>query len=139
MEMVLERLILPVLQIMLFRTNIFFDGTSENSPSGIYQKPFATPGVNTYTVTVIAFGRVELQQIHIQVTVLSDFKDEQAVQFLTGGASKKMVLGTTEVGHLGVGPMLHGQIQILVLKLLFYGAQPNEKLALVCKSEMTFH
>jgi hypothetical protein len=75
--------------------------------------------VNTYTVTVIAFGKGGVAtNTTIQVTVLSDFKDEQAVQFLTGGASKKWYWAQTEVGHLGVGPMLHGQIQILVQKLL---------------------
>jgi hypothetical protein len=35
--------------------------------------------------------------------VLSDFKDEQAVQFLTG-LVKKWYWAQTEVGHLGVGP-----------------------------------
>jgi hypothetical protein len=46
--------------------------------------------VNTYTVTVIAFGKGGVAtNTTIQVTVLSDFKDEQAVQFLTGAS--KMV------------------------------------------------
>jgi hypothetical protein len=56
------------------------------------------------------------------------------VQFLTGGASKKWYWAQTEVGHLGVILMLHGQIQILVLKLLPFILVRNQmrKLALVC-------
>ncbi|MDG2433814.1 PKD domain-containing protein, partial [Flavobacterium sp.] len=69
---------------------IFNDGTSQNSPSGIFENTFLTPGVNTYTVTVIASGAGGVStNTTIEVTVFSDFKDEQAVQFLTGGSSKK--------------------------------------------------
>jgi hypothetical protein len=66
--------------------------------------------------------------------VLSDFKDEQAVQFLTGGASKKWYWAQTEVGHLGVGPMLHGQIHFgtKIITLHFMVRNQMRKLALVC-------
>jgi hypothetical protein len=100
MEMVLERLILPVLQIMLFRTNIFLMMVLLKIVRAAFIKSHLQPQVNTYTVTVIAFGQGGVAtNTTIQVTVLSDFKDEQAV-LLTGGASKKWYWAQTEVGHL---------------------------------------
>jgi hypothetical protein len=67
---------------------IFDDGTSENSPSGIYQSHLQLLGEYLYC-HCIAFGKVGVAtNTTIQVTVLSDFKDEQAVQFLTGGLVK---------------------------------------------------
>lgn len=84
---------------------IFSDGTSENAPSGIFEKAFTKPGVNTYTVTVLASGKGGITtNTTIEVKVLSTFKDEEAVQFLTGGSSKKWYWSQSEQGHLGVGP-----------------------------------
>jgi hypothetical protein len=39
----------------------------------------------------------------LEVTVFSSFEDEEAVQFLTGGSSKKWYVSASEPGHLGVG------------------------------------
>ncbi len=84
---------------------IFSDGTSENSPSGIYRKRFTQNGLNTYTVTVLASGKGGVTtSTTFDVTLKSDFKDDEAVQFLTGGTSKKWYWAASEVGHLGVGP-----------------------------------
>lgn len=84
---------------------VFSDGGSENSPNGISEKRFNTTGINKYTVTVIAYGRGGVAtNITMEVEVFSDFKDEQAVQFLTAGTSKKWYWAAAEVGHLGVGP-----------------------------------
>ncbi|WKL48212.1 family 16 glycosylhydrolase [Flavobacterium pectinovorum] len=84
---------------------VFSDGTSENSPNGKFTKRFTKTGVNTYTVTLIATGRGGVaSNITLDVTVLSNFSDDEAVQFLTGGTSKKWYWSASEVGHLGVGP-----------------------------------
>jgi hypothetical protein len=83
---------------------IFSDGTSQNSPSGIFSKRFTQPGVNTYTVTVIATGTGGLSTNKtIEIEVQSDFTDEEAIQFLTGGTQKKWYWAAAEPGHLGVG------------------------------------
>ncbi|WP_366184079.1 glycoside hydrolase family 16 protein [Flavobacterium ovatum] len=84
---------------------IFPDGSSENAPSGIYQKLFTKVGLNTYTVTVIASGKGGITSTTTaEVTVLSTFSDDQAVAFLSGGTSKKWYFSASEKGHLGVGP-----------------------------------
>lgn len=84
---------------------VFSDGTSENAPNGVYEKRFTKTGVNTYTVTVIASGKAGLTtNTTVDVEVLSNFSDDQAVAMLTGGTSKKWYFAASEVGHLGVGP-----------------------------------
>ena len=83
---------------------IFSDGTTINSPSGVTTKRFTRNGVNTYEVTVIASGRAGVSSTKtIEVTVFSDFTDDEAVQFLTGGTSKVWYWSASEPGHLGVG------------------------------------
>lgn len=83
---------------------VFSDGTSENSGSGQFTKRFTKTGVNTYTVTLIAMGRGGISSnTTIDVTVLSNFSDDEAVQFLTAGTSKKWYWSASEPGHLGVG------------------------------------
>lgn len=83
---------------------VFSDGTSETSPSGIFTKRFTKTGVNTYTITVIANGRGGVaSNTTLDVTVLSNFSDDEAVTFLTGGSSKKWYWSASEAGHLGVG------------------------------------
>ncbi|MDA6070616.1 family 16 glycosylhydrolase [Flavobacterium sp. AC] len=82
----------------------FSDGTSENSPSGIFTKRFTKTGLNKYTVTVIASGRGGVAtNITTEVEVLSNFRDDEAVQLLTDGTSKKWYWSASEPGHLGVG------------------------------------
>lgn len=84
---------------------VYTDGTTDNAPSGITTKRFTKTGVNTYTVTVMASGKGGVSSIAtIDVTVKSNFSDDQAVQLLTGGTSKKWYWAASEVGHLGVGP-----------------------------------
>ena len=122
---------------------IFSDGTSKNSPSGILENTFATPGTNTYTVTVIASGAGGVAtNMTLELTVFSNFKDEQAVQFLTGGASRKWYWAQSEEGHLGVGPNVawsdptFGQQNYYPS---FYSAKANEKSATcMYSSVMTF-
>lgn len=86
---------------------IFSDGTTQNSPSGIFEKRFTKTGVNTYNVTVIATGTGGVAtNTTLEVTVLSNFTDPEAVQFLSAGTAtgKKWYWAQSEVGHLGVGP-----------------------------------
>lgn len=83
---------------------VYSDGSSDNAPNGKVTKRFTKTGVNTYTVTVIAFGKGgSASNTTIDVEVQSDFSDDQAVQLLTGGSSKKWYWAAGEPGHLGVG------------------------------------
>lgn len=83
---------------------VYSDGTSDNAPNGVITKRFIKTGVNTYTVTVIASGKGGVSTTTTaDVTVRSDFSDAEAVQFLTGGTSKKWYWSASEAGHLGVG------------------------------------
>ncbi|SHG94889.1 family 16 glycosylhydrolase [Flavobacterium johnsoniae] len=83
---------------------VYPDGTSDNAPSGKISKRFTKTGVNTYTVTVVATGAGGVAtNTTIDVEVQSDFSDDQAVQLLTGGSSKKWYWAAGEPGHLGVG------------------------------------
>jgi beta-glucanase (GH16 family) len=83
---------------------VYNDGTSDNAPNGKITKRFAKTGVNTYTVTVVASGKGGVvSNTTIDVQVRSDFSDDQAVQLLTGGTSKKWYWAAAEAGHLGVG------------------------------------
>jgi beta-glucanase (GH16 family) len=84
---------------------VFSDGTSENSPSGAYQKRFTQPGVNEYTVTVTASAKGGVSTTTtLNLEVRSDFTDDEAVQFLTDGTQKNWYWSASEPGHLGVGP-----------------------------------
>jgi beta-glucanase (GH16 family) len=83
---------------------VFSDGTSENSPSGQLMKRFTKTGINTYTVNAIVYGKGGIaSNTIIEVEVLSNFSDPEAVEFLTGGSSKKWYWSASEPGHLGVG------------------------------------
>ena len=83
---------------------VFSDGTSENSPSGNFDKRFTKTGVNKYIVTAVAYGKGGIAtNTTIEVEVLSNFSDPDAVNFLTGGTSKKWYWSASEPGHLGVG------------------------------------
>lgn len=83
---------------------IFSDGTSQNSPSGVFEKRFTQTGVHTYMVTIIASGKGGLAtNTTLEVEVLSNFTDDEAVQFLTGGTHKNWYWSASEPGHLGVG------------------------------------
>ncbi len=83
----------------------FSDLTEQSSPNGIYTKQFTTPGTNTYTVNVIAYGPGgSATNTSVEVTVFSDFSDPEAVELLTNGTSKTWYWYAAKPGHLGVGP-----------------------------------
>jgi beta-glucanase (GH16 family) len=122
---------------------IFSDGTTENAPSGYFEKRFTKPGLSTYTVTVLATGKAGVTtSTTVEVTVFSSFKDDEAIQFLTAGNSKKWYWAQNEIGHLGVGPNVSFSDPDFGTKNYFpdfYGAVVNEK-ASTClyNSVMTF-
>ncbi|OIV41477.1 glycoside hydrolase family 16 protein [Flavobacterium johnsoniae] len=83
---------------------VYSDGTSDNAPNGKISKRFTKTGVNTYTVTVVATGTGgTATNTTVDVEVQSDFSDDEAVQLLSGGSSKKWYWAASEPGHLGVG------------------------------------
>ncbi|WP_445457616.1 glycoside hydrolase family 16 protein [Flavobacterium sp. HNIBRBA15423] len=107
---------------------VFSDGTSQNSPSGVYQKRFTQTGINQYTVTVIASGKGGVEtNTSMTVQVRSDFTDEEAITFLTGGTSKNWYWSASESGHLGVGPNNSDESQNYYG--FYYQAAPWEKAA----------
>ncbi|MFA5330366.1 MAG: hypothetical protein WC384_21415 [Prolixibacteraceae bacterium] len=75
-------------------------------PSGIVTKKFTTVGVNTYRITVVAYGKGGTSSIATtDVTVRSDFEvDPTIVANLTGGSSKTWKVDKSLPGQLGVGP-----------------------------------
>lgn len=104
---------------------LFSDETSENSPTGEYTKQFTKNGVNTYTVTAVAYGTGgTATNTSIEVTVYSDFSDPEALQFLTAGSSKTWYWAASKQGHLGVGPNDNSEDNAIPK---FYGAAPFEK------------
>ncbi len=83
---------------------IFSDGTEEIAPGGALSKRFTQTGVNDYSVSVIASGTAGISTSTVlELTVLSNFTDDEAIQFLTGGATKTWYWSASEPGHLGVG------------------------------------
>ena len=83
---------------------IFSDGTSLNSPSGVLEYRFKTNGIIEYTVTVLASGKGGvITSTSFNLTVFTDFSDEEAITLLTDGTSKKWYWAAGEQGHLGVG------------------------------------
>lgn len=83
---------------------VYSSGGSDNAPNGKISKRFTKNGVHVYTVTVVASGTGGVAaNISVDVEVQSDFSDEQAVQLLTDGTSKKWYWAAGEPGHLGVG------------------------------------
>lgn len=83
---------------------LFSDATSQNAPGGVYTKTFTKNGVNTYIVTVIAFGKGgTASNTSFEVTVFSNFSDPEAITLLTNGSSKTWYWAAAQPGHLGVG------------------------------------
>lgn len=86
---------------------IFGDGISAVTPGGSIKHAYTKTGVQTYTVTIIASGRGGIStNTTVEVTVFSNFNDEESTLFLTGGTAegKKWYVAANETGHLGVGP-----------------------------------
>ena len=105
---------------------IFSDGTSQNSPTGVFSKRFTQPGTNSYTITVIASGTGGITTTKtLELEVRSDFTDAQAIQFLTNGTQKQWYWAAAEPGHLGVGQ--NDANAALNFYANYYQAAPFEK------------
>ena len=74
--------------------------------NGKITKKYTTLGLNTYTVTVIAYGPGGTSTtVTTEVTVKSDFTPNPAiVTALTNNTSKTWVVDKSVPGHFGVGP-----------------------------------
>ncbi|SFU30412.1 Glycosyl hydrolases family 16 [Pustulibacterium marinum] len=105
---------------------MYSDGTSASVPSGVFTKQFTKNGVNTYTVTVIAYGTGgSASNTSTEVKVFSDFSDPEALQLLTGGSSKVWYWAAATPGHLGVGP--NNDDLASNYQPTYYAATPYEK------------
>ncbi len=85
---------------------LFGDGTDNKvAPDGIVTHQFSKTGVNLYNVTVSAVGTGGISASKtIQIEVLSTFSDDEALEFLTGGDSKKWYWAADQPGNIGLGP-----------------------------------
>ncbi|MDP3313568.1 hypothetical protein [Lutibacter sp.] len=77
-----------------------------NIPTGKVTKKYTTLGLNTYRVTVLAYGSGGTStNVTKDITVRSDFTPNPAiVTNLTNNASKTWVVDKSVAGHFGVGP-----------------------------------
>ena len=102
----------------------FSDGSSAVAPSGEYTKRFTRTGLNTYLVTVVAYGKGGVSSSRsIEVEVESDFNDPETKELLTGGSSKTWYVASATPGHLGVGPTEGNGFE----SPIYYTAVPFEK------------
>lgn len=84
----------------------FGDGKDiEPVASGVVTHPFSINGTNIYNVTVNAVGTGGIVTSAVkQVEVFSDFQDEDALEYLTGGDSKTWYWASDLPAHAGMGP-----------------------------------
>ncbi|WP_028374664.1 family 16 glycosylhydrolase [Leeuwenhoekiella sp. MAR_2009_132] len=83
----------------------FPDGSTVVAPAGVYTKRFTKTGLNSYQVTVLAYGQAGVSSSKlVEVSVESDFSDPDAIELLTGGGSKTWYWAADVPNHLGVGP-----------------------------------
>jgi len=121
---------------------LFSDQSSQNSPSGEFTKQFTTTGTNTYTITVIAYGRGGVAtNITQDVTVFSNFSDPVTLAALTGSGTRTWYWAAATQGHLGVGPNDNNTATNHLPT--YYGAAPWEKAgspdsACLYDNELTF-
>lgn len=105
---------------------MFGDGQDNKvAPGGIISHRFTQNGVNTYNVTVAAIGKGGTSSsTTVQVEVFSSFKDEEALEFLTGGKSKTWYWAADQPGHVGLGPNFEDAGKAYAA---WYNAGPYEK------------
>lgn len=84
----------------------FGDGSSvEVAADGSISHPFSKNGIVTYDVTISAVGTGGIITNTIeQVEVFSNFQDEDALEWLTGGDSKTWYWASNLPAHAGLGP-----------------------------------
>jgi len=83
----------------------FGDGSKiETAPDGKITKMYSINGINTFNVIVFAVGTGGITSDKTtKVEVFSNFKDEDALEFLTGGSSKTWYWAADLPGHAGMG------------------------------------
>ncbi len=105
---------------------MFGDGKDNKiAPDGTISHQFSKTGVNIYDVTVIAVGTGGISSSKtVQVEVFSSFTDDEALEFLTGGASKTWYWAADQPGHTGLGPNFEDAGKTYAA---WYNAAPFEK------------
>ncbi|WP_338646286.1 hypothetical protein V5J73_12490 [Flavobacterium sp. KS-LB2] len=95
-------------------------------PTGIATKKYTSVGVNTYRITVVAYGKGgSSTNVTKDVTVRSDFTvAPEIVTALTNDASKTWVVDKSVAGHLGVGPW-----NVASIRPEWWAGGVNEKVA----------
>lgn len=85
---------------------LFGDGKDNKiAADGTISHQFSENGVNTYSVTVLAVGTGGISSSKtVQIEVLSTFSDDDALEYLTGGSSKKWYWAADQPGNIGLGP-----------------------------------
>lgn len=90
-----------------YRFDFGDDSKVVSDPSGKVTHRFSLTDLNTYSVTVMASGRGGITSTtSMNVDVFSSFEDEEAKDFLTGGAgnSKTWYWAADKNGNIGLGP-----------------------------------
>ncbi|MDI5896370.1 MULTISPECIES: hypothetical protein [Flavobacterium] len=95
-------------------------------PTGKATKKYTSVGVNTYRITVVAYGKGgSSTNVTKDVTVRSDFTvAPEIVTALTNNASKRWVVDKSVAGHLGVGPW-----NVASIRPEWWAGGVNEKVA----------
>lgn len=95
-------------------------------PTGMTTKKYTSIGVNTYRITVVAYGKGgSSTNVTKDVTVRSDFTvAPEIVTALTNNASKTWVVDKSVAGHLGVGPW-----NVASIRPEWWAGGVNEKVA----------
>jgi hypothetical protein len=100
-----------------------FGANQQTAPTGTASFIFSNLGVNTYTVTVIAYGTAgNSTSTTITVDVLATYAPPtELVEKLVGDGSRTWRIKSEQQGHFGLGPV-GGTVPTE-----WYGAQPDEK------------
>lgn len=104
-----------------------------NVPTGKITKKYTTNGVNTYVVTVVAYGTGGVSTVVTkEITVKTVFDvNSTIVTNLTNDSNKTWVVDRTVYAHFGVGPSTSAGPD-------WYNAQIDEKVAFACFYTSTF-
>lgn len=99
------------------------NGNKKNSPSGSASFIFSELGVNTYTVTAVAYGTGGISTSKtIEIEILATYEPPiELVEKLVGDGNRQWRVKFEDSGHFGLGPT-DGQIPTE-----WYGAGVNEK------------
>ncbi|MDV7140732.1 glycoside hydrolase family 16 protein [Maribacter sp. TH_r10] len=83
-----------------------YNGKEEMAPLGALDISFSTVGINTYDVTVLAYGTAGTSSAEtIQIEVLATYEPpEDLLEMLYGDGEKTWRIKAESVGHFGVGP-----------------------------------